>query len=103
MRYLCTRDWPGNVRELANVIARAVALTEHDAIVLEDVREQHPSGAAGGDLELAAAAARHVPLAQIELAYVKHVIAAVGGNMAHAARVLGIDRRTLYRKLADAE
>jgi len=39
MRWLVRHDWPGNVRELANVVERAVALTDHDTIVLEDVRD----------------------------------------------------------------
>jgi len=99
MRWLCAHDWPGNVRELANSIERAVALTEHDTIVLDDVRTGGPH-AARADLDLGDAAQRHLPLATVELAYIKQVIDELGGNMAHAARVLGIDRRTLYRKLA---
>ncbi len=102
MRWLCGHDWPGNVRELANAIERAVALTEHDTIVLDDVRREDATGAPRAELDLGDAAQRHLPLATIELAYIKEVIAELGGNMAHAARVLGIDRRTLYRKLASA-
>ncbi len=100
MRWLCKRDWPGNVRELANVVARAVALSEHDVIVLEDVRE-HAANELTLETPLAEAAERRLSLAEVELAYIKQVVEKVGGNMAHAARVLGIDRRTLYRKLAD--
>jgi DNA-binding NtrC family response regulator len=100
MRWLCKREWPGNVRELANVVERAVALTDHDTIVLEDVRDQ--SAAMGPQHEnlLAEAAVRQLSLAEVELAYIKQIVARLGGNMAHAARVLGIDRRTLYRKLS---
>ncbi len=102
MRWLCAHEWRGNVRELANVIERAVALTDHDTIVIDDVRDHSKAPTSIGDeLNLAEAARRHRPLAQIELAYIQQVITAVGGNMAHAARVLGIDRRTLYRKLGD--
>lgn len=100
MRWLCAHAWPGNVRELANAIERAVALTEHDTIVIDDVQRDDATGAQHGELELGDAAQRHLPLATVELAYIKEVIAELGGNMAHAARVLGIDRRTLYRKLA---
>lgn len=39
-------------------------------------------------------------LAELELAYVKHVLSVVGGNKREAARVLGIDRRSLYRRIA---
>jgi DNA-binding NtrC family response regulator len=101
MRWLSQQEWRGNVRELANVIERAVALSEHDTIVLEDVRDRgaEPVSASDDTLDLSEAADRHLSLAQIELAYIKQVIQKLGGNMAHAARVLGIDRRTLYRKL----
>ena len=99
MRWLAQQPWPGNVRELANVIERAIALSEHDTIVLEDVRAHSTTTTSSDPLDLSDAASRHLPLADIELAYIKQVVAAVGGNMAHAARVLGIDRRTLYRKL----
>jgi DNA-binding NtrC family response regulator len=101
MRWLCAHDWPGNVRELANFVERAVALSEHDTIVIDDVRDRPTPAVASDDLNLIEAAKRHVPLAEVELAYIRQVVEAVGGNMAHAARVLGIDRRTLYRKLAD--
>jgi DNA-binding NtrC family response regulator len=101
MRWLCRHDWPGNVRELANVVERAVALTEHDTIVLDDVRDQPKVSLVGSELDLSEAARRHLPLADVELAYIKQVIEHLDGNMAHAARVLGIDRRTLYRKLAN--
>ncbi|MGN6107334.1 MAG: sigma-54-dependent transcriptional regulator [Kofleriaceae bacterium] len=101
MRHLCRRDWPGNVRELANVVERAVALGEHDAIVLEDVRDEPRPGAPYESL-LAEAADRQLSLAEVELAYIKQTVARVGGNMAHAARVLRIDRRTLYRKLGES-
>jgi DNA-binding NtrC family response regulator len=102
MRWLCAHDWPGNARELANVVERAVALTEHDTIVIDDVRDRGKPITDTTDLDLAEAAQRHLPLAHVEIAYIKQVIAAVDGNMAHAARVLRIDRRTLYRKLGDA-
>ena len=46
------------------------------------------------------AAERSLSLAEVELGYIRRVVEKVGGNMSHAARILGIDRRTLYRKLA---
>jgi len=100
MRWLIRHDWPGNVRELANVVERAVALTDHDTIVLEDVRnlESRVPVAPTGDL-LASAAERHLPLAEVERAYIRRVLDANDGNVSRAARILGIDRRTLYRKL----
>ena len=101
MRWLVRHDWPGNVRELANVVERAVALTDHDTIVLEDVQdlETRVPTDPTGDL-LASAAARHLPLDEVERGYIRRVLDANGGNVSRAARILGIDRRTLYRKLA---
>lgn len=101
MAWILTQPWPGNVRELANALERAVALTEHDTIVLEDLRvalavPQQP------DL-LSHAAAQGLPLADVEQMYIERVLAAVGGNRVQAARLLGIDRRTLQRKLGTAE
>jgi DNA-binding NtrC family response regulator len=101
MRWLVRHDWPGNVRELANVVERAVALTDHDTIVLEDVRdlESHAPADRTDDL-LAGAALRHLPLVEVERAYIRRVLEASDGNVSRAARILGIDRRTLYRKLS---
>ena len=101
MRWLLSYEWPGNVRELANMIERAVALTEHDTILLEDfVLSSHPPGK--DDLlsnALSNAAVRELPLADVEHAYIHRVLEATQGNKARAARILGIDRRTLYHKL----
>jgi DNA-binding NtrC family response regulator len=101
MRWLARHDWPGNVRELANVVERAIALTDHDTIVLEDVRDLPARAPADptGDL-LTSAAQRQLPLAEVERGYIRRVLDANHGNVSRAARILGIDRRTLYRKLA---
>ncbi|HEY0476005.1 MAG TPA: sigma-54 dependent transcriptional regulator [Kofleriaceae bacterium] len=100
MRWLVRHDWPGNVRELANVVERAVALTDHDTIVLEDVRDLPPRAPVDPTSDLLTGAAeRHLPLAEVERGYIRRVLDAEGGNVSRAARILGIDRRTLYRKL----
>ena len=96
---LLAYSWPGNVRELRNVIERAVALTRYERIAVEDLPEkirdyrssrilidgQDPTGLA--------------TLEQIESRYIQHVLEAAGGNKTTAARILGLDRKTLYRKL----
>ena len=76
------------------------ALTDHDTIVLEDVRDLPSRVPADptGDL-LASAAERQLPLAEVERGYIRRVLDACHGNVSRAARILGIDRRTLYRKL----
>lgn len=100
-RWLLTYEWPGNVRELANKIERAVALTEHDTLLLEDFLQ--PSKATRKKDRLTTFALRDAPLAEVEHAYIRQVLEVVQGNKARAARVLGIDRKTLYRKLGLAE
>jgi DNA-binding NtrC family response regulator len=103
MRWLVRTEWPDNARELAEVVERAVALTDHDTIVLDDVaaaRARRPTSVAE---MMRAAADRRLSLADIELGYIKSVLAQTGNNVSRAARILGIDRRTMYRKLSDAE
>ncbi len=91
--------WPGNVRELRNSIERAVALTRFEQITVEDlpdrVQNYHRSQiviASDEPLELP-------PLEEVERRYIQRVLDAVGGNKALAARILGLDRKTLYRRL----
>ncbi len=91
--------WPGNVRELRNVIERAVALTRHDRLTVEDlpekVREYRTSQVivAGND------PGELVPLEEVERRYILHVLESTAQNRTLAARTLGLDRKTLYRKL----
>jgi len=92
-------SWPGNVRQLRNVMERAVALTKHDKIIVEDLPDpirnyQQKHFAIGGD-----SSNTLIPLAEVEQRYIQHVLEKTGDNKALAARVLGIDRKTLYRKL----
>ena len=100
LRWLLSYHWPGNVRELANQIERAVALAEHDTILLPDLRLVSEMG---DPPFLHAAAAAGSSLADVERAYIRKVMQATNGNKARAARVLGIDRRTLYRKLGEED
>ena len=96
---LMNYSWPGNVRELRNVIERAVALTRYDQLVVDDlpekIRDYRSSQVfLGGDdpSEL-------VSLEEVERRYILHVLNAVDGNKVLAARILKLDRKTLYRKL----
>ena len=91
--------WPGNVRELRNVIERAVALTRHDKLTMEDlpekIRDYRSSQVVIGGNDPGELA----PLEEVERRYILHVLEVVGGNRTLAARTLGLDRKTLYRKL----
>jgi DNA-binding NtrC family response regulator len=89
--------WPGNVRELTNVLERGLTLCAGDEIGLDDlpaqVRERKQPET------LAAAAARRLTLAELEREYIGLVLDDEGGNKTRAAQRLGLDRKTLYRKL----
>ncbi len=104
LRRLLAHDWPGNVRELSNVIARAVALCDHDVILPEDLglddRVVHAGLLSTTDGDDVTAIGQHpVRLELVELAHIRRVLAAHSGNKSAAARALGINRRTLDRKL----
>jgi transcriptional regulator with PAS, ATPase and Fis domain len=94
--------WPGNVRELENVIERAVTLARGEKIVPEDLP---PAilGARGERRVIDEAAERTLPLQAIEREYILRILEKTGGNKYQAAQMLGIDRKTLYRKLAEME
>jgi two-component system response regulator HydG len=120
-RALRAHDWPGNVRELQNCMERAVVLCEGEELQLRDLPERIRKSAAtrppplpGGPLPTAlppgpggqAPAGGPVDpaslptLAELEKRHILAVMEAVGGNKSSAANILGVDRRTLYRKLA---
>jgi len=86
-------DWPGNVRELANVLERAQILAEDKTITLDDLPESlveaHGAAtAAGPDTR---------QLRDVERRHIQEILRQEKGNKVHAAKVLGISRRALYR------
>jgi DNA-binding NtrC family response regulator len=89
------------VRELENGIERAVALARLSEIGVDDlpakIRDHQSSRLviSGDD------PAELVTMSEMERRYVRRVLEACGGNKTHAARVLGIDRRSLYRRLEE--
>jgi DNA-binding NtrC family response regulator len=94
--------WPGNVRELENVIERAVTLARGEKIVPEDLPPAI-QGARGDRKVIDEAAERILPLQEVEKEYILRILEKTGGNKYQAAQTLGIDRKTLYRKLAEIE
>jgi two-component system, NtrC family, response regulator AtoC len=90
--------WPGNVRELLHTMERAVALTRFEEIAVEDLPERIRAYKST-PLVIAADADEIVTLDELERRYVGRVLEMVGGNKSSAARVLGLDRTTLYRML----
>jgi len=99
---LLAYHWPGNVRELRNIIERALALSCHDLITLEDLPEQiqRPAGAAQLPTSLVSPGTI-LPLEEMERRYLHQVLEQLDGNRTLAARLLGVDRKTLYRKLKE--
>jgi two-component system response regulator HydG len=96
---LTSFGWAGNVRELQNCIERAVALTRFEEILIEDLPEKvqnykrtHVVLDSGDPSEL-------VSLDELERRYILRVLEALNGNKSLASQTLGLDRKTLYRKL----
>ncbi len=92
-------DWPGNVRELQNCMERAVTLTRVDEIVPDDLPDKIRSHESARILISGDDPDEMPTLEEMERRYIRRVLDTVQGNKTHAARVLGVDRRTLYRKL----
>jgi two-component system response regulator HydG len=95
---LLAYDWPGNVRELENCIERVVALARSDHVAFHDLPERIRSFQSDRPLGLANVQ-DIVKLEVLEERYIQQVIKLLGGNKSAAADLLGIDRRTLYRRL----
>jgi two-component system response regulator HydG len=96
---LMAYDWPGNVRELENCIERAVALARFDHLTVEDLPEKIRAYRADRFVMAANEVDEIISLDEIERRYIIRVIKMLNGNKARAAQLLGLDRRTLYRKL----
>jgi two-component system, NtrC family, response regulator AtoC len=98
---LLSYSWPGNVRELQNCIERAVALTSFERIVVEDLPEKVRDYRSSHIIVAGEDPTELVPMAEVERRYILRVLDAVGGNKSQAAKILGYNRRTLYRKLEE--
>ncbi|RIL04815.1 MAG: sigma-54-dependent Fis family transcriptional regulator [Proteobacteria bacterium] len=92
--------WEGNARELENVIERALALSDAVEIGPVDLPlpGDGPTSASDTHGLVADALERHMTLAELEDLYIDRVLEHTRGNKVHAARILGINRRTLYRR-----
>lgn len=92
---LVNMSWEGNVRELENVVERAVVLSKGDLITAGDLPRSET-----GDVEaiFARATVEMPTLDDLEQRYIKFVLDKTGGKKEKAAQILGINRRTLYRK-----
>ncbi|HEV8111165.1 MAG TPA: sigma-54 dependent transcriptional regulator [Planctomycetota bacterium] len=95
LHLLVRHNWPGNVRELENTIERCIVLgrnEEIDASDLPDTLGAHSAPLPEADEKRS--------MAEVEREHILRVLRTTDGNKAAAARMLGLDRKTLYRKLA---
>jgi len=110
VRVLVGHRWPGNVRELANAVRHAAALARSACIEVDDLPEDivardptltavTPAPSAAGRVQMTGPVPALESLAEVERRHVLAVVEACHGNQTEAARVLGIARNTLWRKL----
>ncbi|HQO29301.1 MAG TPA: sigma 54-interacting transcriptional regulator [Accumulibacter sp.] len=99
--YLARHSWPGNIRELANVLERALLMSDAELLDVEDIERVLPNVAAP---TLAVPAAGRLTLQAIQQQSERDAIVAAldetNGNKTLAARRLGISRASLYEKMA---
>ncbi|MFT3922424.1 MAG: sigma-54 dependent transcriptional regulator [Myxococcales bacterium] len=103
-RRLIGYNWPGNVRELRNCIEHAVALARDSSIEASDLPDYVRGNMANvAQPKVASSEPETAPflsLFEVERRHVLRVLDAVAGNKSVAARILGIDRKTLHARLA---
>jgi DNA-binding NtrC family response regulator len=100
MKVLLAYDWPGNVRELENCLERSCALTTGPVIQVADL----PGAINGsyGSIPVAGnGESKILPIAELERQSILHTIDQLNGDKLMAARLLGIGKTTLYRKLKE--
>ncbi len=92
LQVLRNYQWPGNVRELENVIQRLIVMTDKDVIDIPDLPSVMRFSAFQSALP-------NRTLAAVEAEYIRSVLQSVNNNKTTAAKILGIDRKTLREKL----
>jgi two-component system response regulator HydG len=96
---LLAYDWPGNVRELSNCVERAVAMTRFDELGVDDLPERVVSHRPNRVVLNVDDPSEFITLEELERRYTLKVLEALRGNKTQAAKILGIERKTLYRRL----
>ncbi|MBI2528408.1 MAG: sigma-54-dependent Fis family transcriptional regulator [Candidatus Rokubacteria bacterium] len=95
--HLLTYAWPGNVRELEACIQRAVTLTRNPLVGVKDVALEE--GSAPGNQACGLASSLGATIRDAERRYLEEILRSVGGQKTRAAEILGISRKTLWKKL----
>jgi len=102
LKVMLAYDWPGNVRELENCLERSYAFTSGPVIHVMDLPQEIAhlplSESAGGDGD---GSSKILPIAELERLTILKAITDLNGDKLQAARLLGIGKTTLYRKLKD--
>ncbi|MCI0490079.1 MAG: sigma-54 dependent transcriptional regulator [Blastocatellia bacterium] len=96
MRILMTHTWPGNVRELENAVEHALTMGSGETLTVEDL----PTSVTASERDIVdEALLDNATLAEVERRYILRVLEKMEGHQMRTAHALGIDRRTLYRRL----
>jgi transcriptional regulator with PAS, ATPase and Fis domain len=92
--------WGGNIRELANFIERCIVMTDDDNLdeCIERFLPQNETSAVS-EQSVQTDEVPPATLEQMEMQHINRVLESVGGNQVKAAKILGINRSTLWRKL----
>ncbi len=98
VRLLQQMRWPGNVRELENTVNRLAIFAPTGEITLADVEAETQRTPESEDAEVLTATAAPDRLLELERQHILQILKQTGGNRSEAARRLGIERKTLYRK-----
>jgi len=101
MKAMLAYDWPGNVRELENCIERACALTTGPMIDVGDLPPAVSNLNAGHTMGDGNGESKIIPMAELEKQTILNAISQLNGDKLMAARLLGIGKTTLYRKLKE--
>ncbi len=96
---LLSYEWPGNVRELENCMERAVALARLSQVSAEDLPEKIKTFSSNRVVLSAETEEEILSLEELERRYILRALKVLNGNRSRAATLLGLDRRTLYRRL----
>jgi DNA-binding NtrC family response regulator len=97
---LAEYHWPGNVRQLFHTLEAALTFAHGDRIHLDDLPAQLRRTVRDREI-IRSAADRDLTLAELERDYIFEVLRRAHGNKSRAAELLGIPRRTLYRRLGE--
>jgi len=97
---LKSHDWPGNIRELEHTIERAILLGKGAEIGMEDL-PAHLIARGESAFIVGQGLAKQLTLRDLERDYIGKILESTHGNKTEAARILGVDRTTLYRKLEE--